>query len=229
MKPADRLIVALDGKPLEMLNLAHALYLDAGVRGFKVGVSALLDPMGLRLVQAIFGELLFLDLKFYDTRDTVDRTIRRAFDLGARFVTVHATPSVMEAAMRAKPNDERCKVLAVGSLTDSHLQTGAGPAALLIADGLVCPAHIARSFRKSTDKLLVCPGIRTPKDYTQEDNHAAWFTPAEALRAGADYLVVGRPIYAAADPIAAARAIIAEMEAAEASVPHGTNSLKTNP
>lgn len=224
MTPAERLIVALDGAPDQ--DLYRALRNQAGVMWFKIGVSTLLSTGGLELARYIVEreDNLFLDLKLYDTRDTVDRTIHRAFDLGVRFVTVHATPSVMESAMRAKPADPRCKVLAVPTLTDQPTpKTDIFSESLDTCDGIVCSADRVRVLKMSSvDKIFICPGIRRgpPKDrpnaivggYEQPDNHVTPATPTEALRAGADYLVVGRPIYAAPDPVAEARAILKEME-----------------
>ena len=82
-------------------------------------------------------------------------------------------------------------------------------------DGFICSAPIAVRLRRATDKLIVCPGIRPAG--ADVHNHKSRATPREAVEAGADYIVVGRPIYAVADPVAAARAIIDEIEAVGAS------------
>lgn len=210
-----QLIVALDTEDLN--NLIPSLY-RAGVTFFKLGADAVMDPIFGCVLQTLRNRRcdFFLDLKLYDTRDTVERVARRAFDLGARFLTVHATPSILEAAMRAKPPGDYHKVLAVGPLTD-----GAGtPISGWRFDGLVCSVEYAAAIRDydCTDlctKIKVCPGIRpltTSSAIT--GSHVNPATPIEAIRAGADYIVVGRPIYAAHDPVAAARAIIAEIEEA---------------
>jgi orotidine-5'-phosphate decarboxylase len=230
--PADRLIVALDGEPNEMEILVGRLR-GVGVNFFKLGIDALLQPRGRALADGIAsfpGFSLFLDLKLYDTRDTVDRTVRRAFDLGARFVTVHATPSVMEAAMRTKPSGDRCKVLAVGPTSDQSYESynrWLENAPIELCDGVVCPAafvHRWASYLRCHDKIVVCPGVRPLTlardpggfEYIDErpDDHATVTSPRLAIEQGAGFLVVGRPICAAPDPVAAARAILAEIEGA---------------
>jgi orotidine-5'-phosphate decarboxylase len=238
MNAADRLIVALDGHTGNMGRIVAAMYRDVGVAFFKVGVSTLLQPGGYDLCRTI-NKLgltsLFLDIKLYDVRDTVQPVIRQAFeDLGARFVTVHATPSVMEAAMRAKPADPRCKVLAIGPTSDIQVsyngdlipEVEATIRGLDECDGAVMSGRLLQAYKREyglrKGKIVVAPGIRLPAKTSEgwddmvapRDDHNYPLRPSEALAAGADYLVVGRPIYASADPVAAARAIIAEMEAA---------------
>lgn len=232
INPADRLIVALDCQPREARSLVSRLMGEAGVSWFKLGVATFIDRRSSDDLIALAHDLsctanVFLDLKLYDTRDTVDRTVRAAFDLGARFVTVHATPSVMEAAMRAKPAGDYCKVLAVPTLTDYYglcLYHRPHIEALAVCDGIVCSKPIAAWFRAyafgshgaDKGKLLICPGIRqvlNDGDYDANQDHwrGSVASPSEALRAGADYVVVGRPIWQAADPVAAAQAVIAEI------------------
>ena len=237
MTPADRLIVALDGDTAAMGAVFLRIHINTPIRWFKISPGLLLQHSGMTFVENMMredGVNLMYDGKIYDTRDTVERTVKAAFDLGARFVTVHATPSVMEAAMRAKPADERCKVLAVSNLSDNPVEFSSSRLryALSICDGAICSGRMTEYVRQwiSKDKLLVCPGIRrrwpvgyinkgpesysTPVESQPANNHVHPTTPAEALCAGADYLVVGRPIWQAPDPVAAARAIIAEMETA---------------
>lgn len=229
MNPADRLIVALDFGAIDASHIAGMLNNEAGVGFFKVGAAALMNDYGTELTRDIarMGADLFLDLKIYDTRDTVDRVVRTAFnDLGARFVTVHATPSVMEAAMRAKPADPRCEVLAVGHLTDGPIEVPHDQflPRLEVCDGIVCKPSLARAVREHWprfhDKTLVCPGVRTGdlvERMLTANNHSVPSSPIDAIRAGADFLVIGRPIYLAPDPAASARAIIDEIDAAQRS------------
>ena len=219
------LIVALDlDDHIEAAELVLKL-VDAGVTWFKVGQRGLLadrriDLMGHVVVRAN----LFLDLKVYDTRDTVANVARRAWELGARMLTVHATPSMLEAAMATKPAGDRCMVLAVDHLTDNSATVEKLPfiEALGQSDGIICPVSVARWFRHPTygfhgserNKLLVCPGVRpvdNTGDYVQKDNHAAVASPLEAKEAAADFIVVGRLIYNATDPAGAARTIIKEL------------------
>ena len=216
------LIVALDGNADEIAIVFRRIHRERLTTWFKVGPQLLLQHSGMILVENMLHEgeaNLFVDAKLYDTRDTVYETARLAFvEVGARFLSVHATPSMLEAAMRAKPAGDRCKVLAVGPLTD-----GANPiwqARLSLAempcDGFICPSvgHLAlwRDILRREDRtgILVCPGIR-PAIWPNDDNHTDPATPAEAKAAGADYIVVGRPIYSAPDPVAAARAIVEEL------------------
>ena len=199
-------IVALDfDDAWEAGRLASLLNREAGVGFFKIGARGLMHP-GADLIDYLSDYDLMFDLKLYDTRDTVAATAARAFALGARFLTVHATPSMLYAAMAAK-TDERQKVLAVNSLTD-----GSGfnfwPSGVQ-ADGLVLPVDYEKFIRRNYAGLIVCPGIRLAGG--SPDNHVRPATPAEARAAGADYIVVGRPIIAAADPVAAARAIMEEL------------------
>lgn len=217
MTPADKLIVALDVPPDDALDLFTVLRLQTGITNFKIGVSTLLQRDGFDLVTNIRlnrGQVM-LDLKLYDVADTVKRTMEIAAKLGATWVTVHV--DCVEHVVGFGP-----KVLAVRRLTD-----GTGPFLttenladdLSWADGLVCTAAQAKRVRMNfeTDQILVCPGIRPAG--TPSDNHQRPATPREAIEAGADYIVVGRPIYAAAGPVAAARAIIDEIEVAGAQQP----------
>lgn len=231
-----QLIVALDvDDPVRFDVVFHRCRIEAGVTFFKVNARALLwPPWAWHPVQHVrqYDCDVMLDLKLYDTADTVHAIARRAFDLGARFLTVHATPSMLDAAMRAKPAGDYHKVLAVGRLTDDptpdddHLPY---IKALGQVDGIVCPVTAARWLRHpewghhgaDCGKLLVCPGIRRPQVCVSvapgvfkdepTNNHVNPSTPSEARVAGADYIVVGRPIVDAEDPAAAARAIMEEI------------------
>lgn len=207
------LIVALDVDTVpRFAGLFHDLR-GVEIKFFKVSVSNLMMPLhSLIPYMRSYDVDVFLDLKLYDTRDTVERIARQAFDLGVRFLTVHATPSMLAAAMRAKPAGDYAKVLAVASLTDNP--NSANPQdlqGLKIADGLICSCASTVNWYRSeypefSDKILVLPGIR-PKG-TTSDNHRFAVLPKTAKRDGADYVVVGRPIIDAPDPVAAARAIM---------------------
>ena len=206
------LIVALDFDDAgEAADLAGLLYREVGVGFFKIGARVLMHPYSADLIDYLSDYDLMLDFKLYDTHDTVAATAARAFALGARFLTVHATPSMLAAAMAAK-TDERQKVLAVSLLTDSVGLSIFIPSRDH-ADGLISPVDVAKSIMWSYDGLIVCPGIR-PMTISSEivGSHINPATPAEARAAGADYVVVGRPIIAAADPVAAARAIMEELK-----------------
>jgi orotidine-5'-phosphate decarboxylase len=224
-----QLIVALDlptspsfvrrndcGTALEARDLFTQLYWNADVRWFKIGTPLTFGAVELCIDIAARANL-FLDLKLYGTRDTIERVARQAFDLGARFLTVHATPSMLEAAMRAKPPGDYHKVLAVDRLTNGS-PPGISPYGDVykLADGRICSVDVAATLHSDgNSQIFVCPGIRLRgKRYTNPisaDNHVNPATPAEAKAAGVDYIVVGRPIYEADDPVVSAWAIMEEI------------------
>jgi len=223
--PRDRLIVALD---LPGVAEAEALIDRIGDAatfykiGYQLGYAG-----GLALAErlAARGLKIFLDLKLHDIGNTVEAGVRAASGLGATFLTVHAYPQTMRAAVRGRGAD--LKILAVTVLTsyDEADAAEAGyalPVAELVAkraaqaaesgiDGLVCSAAEAASVRRivGPDRLIVTPGIR-PAGAEAGDQKRV-MTPGEARRAGIDHVVVGRPITGAADPRAVAQAIVAEM------------------
>jgi orotidine-5'-phosphate decarboxylase len=210
MNPADRLIVALDVPVDDASDLVRKLRYQ--VNNFKLGVGTFLLPHGRDFASSLVyeGAVLMLDLKLYDTRDTVLRTMEAVAKLGAAMVTVHV--ACTEHALGFGP-----KVLAVGHLTDG---TGVvrGDSDYIVstilpfADGAVCSAWQASALRPKTGKILACPGVRPLG--TLADNHVTPATPRDAARFGADYIIIGRPIYAAPDPVAAARAITREIKEA---------------
>lgn len=196
------LIVALDlPTALEARGYLNTLLRDTDVQWFKVGVRVLLTSGSRELLDVIVDRAnLFLDLKLYETPDTAEAAARCAFGLGARLLTVYAARSMLAAAMGAKILVAQ-KVLAVARLTDD---LPSGPQ----ADGLICSVATSTEIRSRYKGILVCPGIRPAG--ANADNHILAATPRQACDAGADYIVVGRPIIGAADPAAAARAIMAE-------------------
>ena len=205
-----QMIVALDvDDPMLWHSVFHACR-RAGVTFFKINLRSffvMADPLAFMRANKCD---VFLDLKLYDTRDTVHAVADSAFDLGARFLTVHATPSMLNAAMRARPPGDYHKVLAVEHLTD----TGKVLTQLLPfdADGIVCSVASALHVRPATQKIIVCPGIRPLTTSSAiVGAHVSPATPSEARAAGADFIVVGRPIVDAQDPAAAARAIMEEI------------------
>jgi len=224
----DRLIVALD---VPSLAAARDLVerLGDAVTFFKIGYQLALAG-GLPLVEELArsGRRVFLDLKLHDIGQTVANGVESASRLGATFLTVHAYPQTMRAAVAARANGLR--ILAVSVLTsyddadmaDAGYGLGvwdlvarrAAQARDIGIDGMVCSAGEAQAVRKivGTQLALVTPGIR-PAGADPGDQKRI-MTPAAAVRAGADYLVVGRPIVNSPDPRAAAQSIVAELEAA---------------
>jgi orotidine-5'-phosphate decarboxylase len=208
--PRDRLIVALD---LPGVAAAEAMIVRLGdsVSFYKIGYQ-LAYAGGLPLVRqlASAGKKVFVDLKLHDIGNTVVRGVESVAQLGATFLTVHAYPQTMKAAVEARTGSG-LKILAVTVLTsydDGDLH--AAGYRLNVSD-LVCSPEEAASLRKIVghQMSLVTPGIR-PAGSSAGDQKRI-MTPARAIAAGADYLVVGRPVMEAADPRAAAEAIQAEI------------------
>jgi orotidine-5'-phosphate decarboxylase len=224
--PRDRLIVALD---LPNVAAAEAMIARLGdsVTFYKIGYQ-LAYAGGLPLVRQLVdnGKKVFVDLKLHDIGNTVARGVESVAQLGATFLTVHAYPQTMRAAVGARAGSG-LKILAVTVLTsydDSDLHAAgyrlgvsdlvearAQQAQVLGVDGLVCSPEEAAALRKIVGHQisLVTPGIR-PAGASVGDQKRI-MTPARAIAAGADYLVVGRPVLEAADPRAAADGIQVEI------------------
>ncbi|MGA2287652.1 orotidine-5'-phosphate decarboxylase [Bradyrhizobium sp.] len=222
----DRLIVALD---LPGVGPAEAMITRLGdsVTFYKIGYQ-LAFAGGLPLVRqlAAAGKKVFADLKLHDIGNTVARGVESVAALGATFLTVHAYPQTMKAAVEARAGSG-LKILAVTVLTsydDDDLQAAgyrlaasdlvearARQAQAQGVDGLVCSPEEAAGLRKMIGHQmdLVTPGIRPVGSAAGDQKRI--MTPARAISAGADYLVVGRPVIDAADPRAAADAIQAEI------------------
>jgi orotidine-5'-phosphate decarboxylase len=190
-------------------------------------------PAAVRAVQGA-GAACFLDLKLHDIPATVAGAVRSAVDLGVLYCTVHAAsgPLALEAACEAARGSEM-RLLAVTALTSLDAPalraigfTVAEPldvvrrlAALALdagIDGLVCSPHEVALVRQDVGPrvILVTPGVRPSSAPIGDQKRVA--TPEQAIRAGADVLVIGRPIRTAADPAAAARQIVAEIAKASA-------------
>jgi len=239
----DKLIVALDVEtPARALALVKQLH---GVTVmFKIG-SQLFTLAGPQIVKDVVGSgaKVFLDLKFHDIPHQVAGAARSAAQLGVSLFTLHASggaemmrravDAVTEAAERERT--VRPAVLAVSVLTSidaatlSQIGMNSSPEEAVLrlvklaeqsgVDGVVASPREAERIRATVTRpkfLIVTPGIRPAGKDAGADDQRRVATPAAALNAGADYLVVGRPITAAADPVAAAREIVAEMERAEA-------------
>jgi orotidine-5'-phosphate decarboxylase len=231
LAPRERLIVALD-----MPDVAQAERLverlGDGAVFYKIGME-LAYGGGLDLVRRLAdsGRRVFLDLKLHDIPNTVERAVAQVARLGATFLTIHAYPQTMRAAVAGR-RDSELQLLAVSVLTsydDGDLmeagyargvgETVASRAAQGLAagvEGLVAsPLEATRLRAEFGDRLiLVTPGVR-PADAAAGDQKRA-ATPARAIANGADYLVVGRPVTQAPDPRATIEAIVAEIAAAAA-------------
>jgi len=224
--PDDRLIVALD---LPDADRARGLVARLGdsVSFYKVGLG-LLAGGGLDLARELKaqGSRVFLDLKLFDIGATVEAAVRGIDGLGIDFLTVHGDPQVVAAAARGR-GDAPLRILAVTILTsldradlDGMLIAPGDLADLTVerarralgagADGVIASPREAAAIRAlpgAQGRLIVTPGVRPTGSAADDQKRTA--TPAEAIRAGADHIVVGRPVTAAPDPADAVRAIIA--------------------
>jgi orotidine-5'-phosphate decarboxylase len=224
--------VALDTPDLNRA-LAVAQAVKPHVGGLKVGLEFITanGPDGVRRIVEL-GLPVFADVKFDDIPNTVAAASREIAKLGAVIFNMHATGGaamMREAATAARAVDPGIKAIAVTVLTsldDAALESVGqrGPAQEQVVrlaklaqasglDGVVCSAHEIAALRKACgpDFMLVTPGIR-PAGADLADQKRV-MTPSEAYRAGADILVIGRPIFAAPDPAAAAKAIADELSA----------------
>ena len=226
----DRLIVALD---VPNVAAAEAMIARLGdsVTFYKIGYQlgyAGGFPLVRKLVDA--GKKVFLDLKLHDIGNTVAKGVESVAGLGATFLTVHAYPQTMKAAVEARAGS-KLKILAVTVLTSYDetdlreagyrlgvsdlVKLRAEQAKAIGVDGLVCSAEEAANLRTiaGSQMSLVTPGIRPAGSAVGDQKRI--MTPARAIAAGADYLVVGRPVMEASDPKAAAEAIVREIEQAK--------------
>jgi len=219
--------VAIDTPDLaQATKLARAVKRHAG--GLKLGLEffAANGPEGVSEI-AHLGLPLFLDLKLHDIGNTVTKGVESVAQLGATFLTVHAYPQTMKAAVEGR-RGSKLRILAVTVLTsydDADLaaagyEMSVGELAAARAaqardtgvDGLVCSAEEAASLRDiaGPGMVLVTPGIRPTGSSTGDQKRI--MTPARAIEAGANYLVVGRPVLEAPEPRVIADAIVAEIE-----------------
>jgi orotidine-5'-phosphate decarboxylase len=229
MATDPRLIVALDAPNVDVAR-GWVRALGPSVSFYKVGMELVYAgglPFARELIDA--GKQVFIDLKLHDIPNTVERATKRIAGLGATFLTVHAYPQTMAAAA-AGAEGSALGILAVTVLTssdDADLKQagyafGVGDLVARRAEqamqagisGLVASAEEAARLKRIVGARLklVTPGIRPAGAAKGDQKRVA--TPAGALRDGADFLVVGRPITEAADPRAAAEAIVAEMASA---------------
>jgi orotidine-5'-phosphate decarboxylase len=223
----ERLIVALDVPSVKAAELM-VMRLGESVWFYKIGYQLAFAgglPFAAGLIAA--GKQVFLDLKLHDIGNTVAKGVESVSQLGATFLTVHAYPQTMKAAVEGK-RGSNLRILAVTVLTsydDADLAAAgyemnvnelaaarAAQARDTGVDGLVCSAEEAATLRTIAGPamVLVTPGIRPAGSVAGDQKRI--MTPARAIEAGADYLVVGRPVLEASDPKASANAIVAEIE-----------------
>lgn len=228
----DRLIVALD-VPNAIEGLKTAEHIGNAVSFYKIGLG-MLTGGGLALANELkqeHGKRIFLDMKFFDIGATVENAVRGIASFDLDFLTVHGDPQVVRAAKEGAAGTG-LKILAVTILTsndradlDDNLIVPGDIADIVAiraaraleagADGVIASPHEAamiRALPQATGRLIVTPGVR-PKGAAAGDQKRI-ATPAKAIADGADHIVVGRPIWQAPDPRAAAQAILAELSGA---------------
>ena len=227
----DRLIVAMD-VPDALQGLELARTLGDAVSFYKIGLG-MLTGGGLALANELKdeqGKRIFLDMKLFDIGATVEAAVRGLAQFDLDFLTVHGDPHVVRAAAQGRGSTDM-KILAVtiltsldrddldascikpGDMTDL-VQERAGIALSNGADGVIASpqeAALIRALPEAAGKLIVTPGVRPAGGDPGDQKRVT--TPAQAIAGGADHVVVGRPVWQAADPRAAARAITAEMGA----------------
>ena len=238
----QKLILALDFASLEAAtDLAHSLSPLIGMFKINIQLFTAEGPSAIDKLSRL-GSGIFLDLKFHDIPNTVKGAVSAAMALtGVRLLNVHTLGGLemMQAAAEARdhsklPKAQRPKLIGVTILTSMDtaalrmvgISGSASSRAVKLAglarqaglDGVVASPHEVRSIRRACGKdfLIVVPGVRptVTGGSAKKDDQARFAAPAEAIRAGADYLVVGRPITGAPDPVAAARAILDEIASA---------------
>ncbi|RDC69805.1 orotidine-5'-phosphate decarboxylase [Rhodovulum sp. 12E13] len=227
----DRLIVALDVADA-VTGLRIAERIGPAVSFYKIGLG-MLTGGGLALAQELkdtHAKRIFLDMKLFDIGATVETAVRGLCRFDLDFLTVHGDPHVVRAAVEGRGGTDTC-ILAVTILTSldrADLDEGlirAGDMAGIVteraarafaagADGVIASPHEAAAIRalpEAAGKMIVTPGVRPAGADLDDQKRVA--TPAGAIGAGADYIVVGRPVWQAKDPAAAARAILADLPA----------------
>lgn len=225
----NRLIVALDvPNALDGLKLAETL--GDAVSFYKIGLG-MLTGGGLALANELkqeFGKRIFLDMKLFDISATVESAVRGLAQYDLDFLTVHGDPHIVAAAKQGAAGKDM-KILAVTILTSldrADLDAGQikpGDIADLVlerasrafdagADGVIASpqeAALIRALPNAAGRLIVTPGVRPAGADLGDQKRVA--TPGQAIKDGADHIVVGRPIWRADDPAAAARAVLAEL------------------
>jgi orotidine-5'-phosphate decarboxylase len=227
----DRLIVALDLPDVDRAR-AMAARLDGIVTFFKLGLWLIFAPGLERLIEDLVGhgKKVFLDAKMFDIGETVKQGVARAAERGVSFVTVHGDHDIIRAAVEGT-RGTGLRILAITVLTsiddagarelgylcpvEELIRHRVAACTSLGCDGIIASPGDVGAIRRLPDAeklLLVTPGVRLPG--TAKDDHKRAGSPAQAIAAGADYLVVGRPIVQARDPAAMAARIIADMAGA---------------
>lgn len=228
--PDNRLIVALD-VPNAIAGLDLAKQIGPAVDFYKIGLG-MLTGGGLALANELkqeHGKRIFLDMKLFDIAATVEAAVRGLAQFDLDFLTVHGDPHVVRAAKEGAAGSN-LKILAVTILTSLDrsdldaclIREGEVPELVVTralrafeagADGVIASPQEARLIRNQPEaegRLIVTPGVRPTGTASGDQKRTA--TPAQAIKNGANYIVVGRPIHKATDPAAAAAAVLAEID-----------------
>ncbi|MEY2519352.1 MAG: orotidine-5-phosphate decarboxylase [Verrucomicrobiota bacterium] len=223
----DRLIVALDF-PTQAKALALVSVLSGSVSIYKIGLQ-LYTVAGPAIVQAVAatGAKIFLDLKLHDIPNTVAKAVTAAGELGVHMLTIHLSggSAMLRAAVEAKPpalsllgvtvltsaNQETLTEIGIGSELQMQVVRLAELGQKCGVDGLITSPQEVSVLRErlGQEMMLVTPGVRPT--WAGADDQMRFTTPSEALKRGADYLVIGRPITAHADPPAAVKRLLEEI------------------
>lgn len=234
----DRLIVALD-VPNAHAGLEMVQRIGPAVGFYKIGLGMLTGGgMGLAIeLKEQHGKRIFLDMKLFDIGATIETAVRGIAQFDLDFLTVHGDPHVVRAARIGAENSD-LHILAVTILTSleradlDECLLRDGPVPQLVVDragrafdagahGIIASPQEAAAIRalpEAKGKLIVTPGVRPASSASDDQKRTA--TPAQAMRDGADHIVVGRPIWRAPDPAAAARAVLDEMSSPQARRPN---------
>lgn len=236
--PDDRLIVALD-VPNALQGHALVECLGDAVGFYKIGLG-MLTGGGLALaneLKSLHGKKIFLDMKLFDIGATVEAAVRGLAQFDLDFLTVHGDPHVIRAAKQGAASSNM-KILGVTILTsldrpdlDEALIVNGSVSELVVeraarafeagADGVIASpqeAALIRALPESDGRLIVTPGVRPAGSALGDQKRVT--TPAQAIAAGVDHIVVGRPIHAASDPKSAAEAILSELQSPQAKTPN---------
>lgn len=236
-KPEDYLVFPLDFSTIQ--EARHFVQLLSGHVGmFKIGLELFIDqgPAAVQMVKDHSDAKIFLDLKLHDISKTVERAMERVAELGVELVTVHCSSSQQMLESAVKGGQGKTGVLGVTLLTDNDAQcvrsSGFKESYCINPDklvlmrarmafdagcrGIVCSGKEAATIKEAfgRDFLAVTPGIRPLFSTLGSDDQKRVTTPGEAISQGSDFLVVGRPIKEAADPVGAAAMILEEIESA---------------
>ena len=230
---AERLIVALD-LPSSAAAEDMVKKLDGVVSFYKIGLWLLFAEGTDRLIDGLIkrDKKVFLDYKMFDIPETVHRGIERARDRGIKFVTVHGDDEIIKSAVEAKGNSDFLKIFTITVLTsmddnnlhDMGYRLGVQDLIKLRvrksieygSDGIIASAaddpNEIRKLVNNQSLLIATPGVRPSG--SSSDDHKRLASPAEAIKAGADYIIMGRPIVTKQDPRAEAERVIRDMESA---------------